>query len=41
MGIEIRWKVYWGDRPLPADVAPQEGRRNSWSAVVVESHVLQ
>jgi stage V sporulation protein SpoVS len=41
LGMEVRWKVYWADKPLPDDVPPQEGHRNTWSAIVVQSEVIK
>jgi stage V sporulation protein SpoVS len=40
MGIEIRWRIYWADKPVPEDVQVPDGHRNTWSAIVVESHKL-
>jgi stage V sporulation protein SpoVS len=40
LGFQVRWRVYWADKPIPDDVPQQEGRRNTWSAIVVESDVI-
>jgi stage V sporulation protein SpoVS len=40
LGFEVRWKCYWADKPIPEDVLPVEGRRNTWSAIVIESYLV-
>ncbi len=42
VGVEIRWKIFFTDRPVPEDVKREESdeRRDTWSAIVMESHVV-
>jgi stage V sporulation protein SpoVS len=44
VGMEVRWKIFFTDRPIPEDAKrdeiPEEHQRDTWSAIVLESYVV-